>query len=319
MKKIVAGLLGIILFNASAEAADKIRIGIPNIGAQFMTFPVAQNKGFFTEEGLEVEHIRISGAVAMAALANGDLDYWGAIGFAVRSAMQGVPVRVVSGFLPRHPSVLVARSEIKSVQDLKGKTLATSNFGGAPEVIARLVLRHFGLDPDRDVKFIALGSAFENRFAAMKQNLVAGTVVSVPADLESGKFGFHILAKAYELFSYPDAGLTASVNKIKAKPDEVRRVIKAGIKASRFIRSEREEAIRFLVNWQKVEREIAVATYDSVGKLFSEDGAVPEQGLRFVIEENRKIAKVNREVSLSEVSDFTILKRAQSELRITQP
>jgi NitT/TauT family transport system substrate-binding protein len=255
----------------------------------------------------------------MAALANGDLDYWGAIGFSVRSAMQGVPVRVMSGFLPRHPSVLVARPEIKSVQDLKGKTLATSNFGGAPEVIARLVLKHFGLDPDRDVKFIALGSAPENRFAAMKQGLVAATVVSVPADLESMKWGFHSLAKAYELFSYPDAGLTASVNKIKAKPDEVKRVIRAGIRASRYIRRQREDTIQFLMDWQKVNREIAVATYDSLGSLFSEDGAVPEQGLRFVIEENRKIAKVNREIHFSEVSDFTILKQAQTELRIKHP
>ena len=316
MSKLLAGFLSLVLFQTAADAADRIRIGIPNIGAQFMTFPLAHSKGFLNEEGLEVEHIRIFGPVAMAALVNGDLDYWGAIGFSVRSAMQGVSVRAVAGFLPGHPSALVARPDIKSVQNLKGKVLGTSTFGGAPEVIARLILKHFGLDPERDVKFVALGAAPENRFAAMKQGLISATVVSVPADSESTKIGFHVLAKAYELFSYPDAGLTASLKKIKGKPDEVKRVIRAGIKGNRYIRAEREGTIQFLMDWQKVNRETAAITYDSLAKLFSDDGIIPEKGLRFVIEENKKVAKVNREVPFSDVADFAILKEAQSDLRI---
>jgi ABC-type nitrate/sulfonate/bicarbonate transport system substrate-binding protein len=139
-----------------------------------MTFPLAEKKGFLREEGLEVEHIRILGTVAMAALVSGDLDYWSAIGFSVRSAMQGLPVRV-AGYLPVHPSFLVARPEIKSVHDLKGKTLGTSAVGGAPEIIACLVLKHFGLDPDKGVKFIASGGAAETRFAAMKQRFISAT------------------------------------------------------------------------------------------------------------------------------------------------
>jgi NitT/TauT family transport system substrate-binding protein len=315
MNKLLAGFLSIVLFYTCAHAVEKIRIGIPNVGAQFMTFPLAQERGFFNEEGLEVEHIRIFGPVAMAALVNGDLDYWGAIGFSVRSAMQGVPVRAIAGFLPGHPSVLIARADIKSVQNLKGKILGTSTFGGAPEVIARLILKHFGLDPERDVKFVALGAAPENRFAAMKQGLISATVVSVPADSESIKLGFHVLAKAYELFSYPDAGLTASVKKIKGKPDEVKRVIRAGIKANRYIRTERDGTIQFLMDWQKASRETAAITYNALGKLFSDDGTIPEKGLEFVIEENRKVAKVNREVPFGDVSDFALLKEAQAELR----
>jgi len=313
--KIVFTSLVILFLHGASEAADKIRIGIPNLGAQFVTFPLAQKKGFLKEEGLEAEHIRIFGTVAMAALVNADLDYWAAIGFAVRAAIQGIQVKVVAGNLPVHPSSLIARPEIKTVQDLKGKTLGISVFGGAPDIIARLVLKHFGFDPDKDVKFIALG-ATETRLAAMKQGLIAATVLAVPEDVQGVKMGFHVVAKAYELFSYPDAGLSTSVKKIKEKPDEVKRVIKAGIKANRYIRTEREATIQFLMEWQKVNREIAALTYDSLGKSFSEDGSVPEIGLRFVIEENKKLAKVGREVSFSEVADFSILKEAQRELGI---
>jgi NitT/TauT family transport system substrate-binding protein len=316
MKITLRTLLISFMLATAIEAADKVRIGIPNLGGQFMTFPLAQKKGFLKEEGLEAEHVRIFGTVAMAALVSGELDYWSAIGFAVRSAIQGMPVRVAAGHLPVLPASLVARPEIKSVPDLKGKTLGTSVFGGAPEIIARLVLRHFGLDPDKDVKFLAIGAAPETRFAAMKQGLIAATAVSVPADVEGVRLGFHVLAKAYELFSYPDAGLTTTVRKIKEKPDEIKRLIRAAIKANRYIRAEREGTIQFLMEWQKTNRDTAVLTYDSLGKMFSDDGTVPEEGLRFVIEENKKIAKVSREVAFSEVADFTILKQAQNELRI---
>jgi NitT/TauT family transport system substrate-binding protein len=319
MNKIIAAFICLLIFQTSVGAADKIRIGIPNLGAQFMTFPLAQKKGFFAEEKLEVEHIRIFGQIAMAALVNGELDYWGAIGFSIRSAIQGLPVRATAGFLPVHPSALIARPDIKTIQDLRGQALGTSTFGGAPEVIARLILRHFGLDPDKEVKFIALGAAAENRLAAMKQGLIAATVLSVPADSEGAKMGFNVIAKTYELFSYPDAGLTATISKIKLKPDEVRRVIRAGIKGNRYIRTEREGTIQFLMEWQKVSRDLANTTYESLGKLFSDNGAVPEKGLRFVIEENKNIAKIKRDVSFSEVADFAILKEAQTELKLKTP
>jgi len=73
------------------------------------------------------------------------------------------------------------------------------------------------------------------------------------------------------------------------------------------------------MDWQKANRESAVNTYNALGKLFSDDGALPDKGLRFVIEENKKIVKVTREVLLSDVADPSALKQAQNELRVRQP
>jgi hypothetical protein len=93
-------------------------------------------------------------------------------------------------------------------------------------------------------------------------------------------------------------------------------VIEAGIKANRYIRTEREGTIQFLMEWQKVDREIATATYDSVSNAYSEDGTVPEDGLRVVIEEAKKNAKVSREVTINQVADLSMLKEAQREIGI---
>jgi ABC-type nitrate/sulfonate/bicarbonate transport system substrate-binding protein len=165
------------------------------------------------------------------------------------------------------------------------------------------------------MKFIAIGAP-ESRLAAMKQGLIAATLVSVPEDFQARKMGFHVLARAYELFSYPDGGLVTTVKKIKERPDEVKRVIKAGIKANHYIRTDREGAVQVMMEWQKIDRGSALAAHESLSNIFNDDGSVPEKGLRLVIEENKKIAKVDREVSINEVTDLAILREVQAELGI---
>jgi len=315
MDKIFVALLTIFVLQTSVHAAEKIRIAIPSLGAHFMTFPLAQKKGFLKEEGLEAEMIRVFGTVAIAALTTGEIDYFTAIGFPVRAAIQGLPVRVVACYFPTLPFVLVTRPEFKSVKELRGQTIGINLFGGAPDVMARMVLRHFGIDTDKEVKFLATG-ATETRLAAMKQGLTAATVVAVPDDNHAKNMGFSVLVKAYEIFTYPDGGLTSNTKKIKEKPDEIRRVIRAGIKANRYIRSDREGTIQFMMEWQKITREIATVTYESLSKVFNDDGSLPEKGLGLVIEENKKIAKVAREVSPGEVADLSILREVQKELGI---
>ena len=96
----------------------------------------------------------------------------------------------------------------------------------------------------------------------------------------------------------------------------MKRAIRAGIKANRYIRSQRDGTIQFLMDWQKVNRETASANYDSAARVFNDDGALPEAGLRLIVEEAKKTAKVEREISLNEIADFSILREAQKELGI---
>ena len=232
------------------------------------------------------------------------------------ATIQGAPLRVLACYVPGSPSALIVRPEFKSVPELRGKAIGLNTSGGALESIGRLIFKHFGLDPDKEIKFLPLGTN-ERRFSAMKQGLTAGTIGSPPLDFLGKKMGFVVLARAYELFSYPTSGVVASVKKIKEKPDEVRRLIKAGIKATRHIRQNREGAIQFMTEWSKIDKEMATATYESVLKLFNDDGSVPDKGMLLVIDELKKLGKVEREISMSEVADLSILREAQKELGIT--
>lgn len=315
MNKILGGLLTIFLLYASVAAADKLRIGYPSAVGHFITLPLAQKQGFLREKMVDADIVRIRPQAAVPALANGEIDYYAGVGPVVTAAITGVPVRLVATFVPSLPIILIARPEFKSVMDLKGQAIGIGVLGSSPHIVTRLMLKHFGLDPDKDVKSVPGGSA-DSRLATLQQGLIAAAVVPPPFDFFAKKLGFNILARAQDLLTYPEGGLSTTIKKIAERPDEVERVIEAGIKANRYIRTERDGTIQFLMEWQKIDREVAVATYESVFKAYNQDGTVPEDGLRIVIEEAKKSGKVTREVSISQVADLSILRRAQIELGI---
>jgi len=298
----------------SAAAADKIRIGYPSAVGHFITLPLAQYKGFLKQQGIDAEIVRIAtGAARMPALVSGEIDYYTGVGPVVAAAMTGVPVRLVATYVPTFPIMLVAQREFKSVTDLRGKGIGIGVIGSSPHIVTRLMLKHFGLDPDKDVKLVSGGPA-DSRIAALQKDLIAAAALPPPFDFFATKMGFNTLARAQGLVTFPEGGLSATIKKIKERPDEVKRVIEAGIKANRYIRAEREGTIAFLMEWQKVDREVAAATYDSVANAYNDDGTMPEEGLRTVIEEAKKSAHLSREVSISQVAELSILAQAQHEL-----
>jgi ABC-type nitrate/sulfonate/bicarbonate transport system substrate-binding protein len=317
MKKILAAaIFAIFTFRGFVDGADKIRVGVPQQVVHWMTFPLAQKKGFFKEEGFDAEIVRITGPSGRSALVSGEIDYYTTIAFIVQSVIQGLPARVMASYVTCPPFVLMSRPEFKSAQDLKGKTMGIgAPPGSSPDIIAKLALRHFGLNPEKEMKFVFLNS-HERTFLALEQGLFAAGLIPPPFDYQGKKLGLNFLARADELLTYPEDGVIAAIKKIKEKPDEVKRVIRAGIKANRYIRADREGTIQFLMEWQKVNRETAIANYDSSARVFNDDGSLPESGLRLIVDEAKKTAKVDRDIPLSDVADLSILREAQKELGI---
>ena len=314
MIKILVALLPSLLLLASVHAADKVRISMTGFAGPFMTFPLAQKRGFLKEEGVEAEIIRISAAAGRAALSGGEVDYSTGIGgTAIGGALSGIPIRVVACYVPAPVLALVSRPEYKTVQALKGKTVAVLIAGGVAHFAARAIARHFGLDAEKELKYLAVGPP-DARYAALSQGLVEAAVLGPPLDFEARKQGFNILARANDIFVFPETGLVTSVKKIQDKPDEIKRVIRAGIKANRYIRANRDGTIQFLTEWLKLNRETAAATYDSVVKVYDEEPSTCEKGLRLVIDETKKTMKLSRDVPYSEIADLSILREAQREL-----
>jgi NitT/TauT family transport system substrate-binding protein len=315
MKLIAIVVLSLLLSSAPAAAVDKVRLSISALDVSFLTSGLALKRGFFRDEGLDVEIIRMNANVSITALSTGDIDYTMVFASVVRGALRGMPMRVLASYMDSSTHLLIARPEYKTLKDLKGKTLAVSTYGATSDVAARMMFKQGGVDPERELKIVPLGGE-RTRYAALKEGIVDVAVLSPPTDSEAARSGFKVLSRFFEHFKLPFTGVGANTKKIKEKPDEVKRMVKALLRANRYVRQNREGTIQTMMDWIKVDRESAVATYDSTWKIFSEDGAMPESGLKLVIDQGREAMKIDRPVAISEVADFNALREAQKELGI---
>lgn len=313
--RLCTAILAIAVSTVPAPGADKVRIGVSNYNISNLTVGVAQTKDFFKQEGIEAEIIRMNPNVATMALVSGDIDYSTLIGSVIGANLKGAKLKMIACSQDRTPLSLVGKAAIKSVKELKGKTIGVGSYGSTPDIIARMVVKHYGVDPETEIKMLALGSD-SARLTALKEGVVDAIIVAPPVDFEGKKMGFNILSRAGDILRFPYNGLGTSVEKITERPDGVKRVIRAIVRANGFIRRNREGAIQVLVNWTKTKPEFAEAAYDSTVGVFSQDGTIPEDGLRLVIENFRKSMNISRQVSLSDVSDSTLLFQVQRELGI---
>jgi ABC-type nitrate/sulfonate/bicarbonate transport system substrate-binding protein len=297
-----------------AHAAEKVRMSVSgSYNMIFLAAGVAHHKGFFKDEGLEADIVVMTAPASIAALSNGDIDCTLLTGSVIRAAIRGLPLRIVAGLMSSSAHVFLARPEIKTIKDLHGKRIGLAGFGDATHVLARMILAKHGVDPDKEVQFIGLGSD-SGRFTALQQNLADMVVTSPPWDFEGKKLGYNILARAYEHVNYPLAGLGINQKSLQTHRAQVKRVVKSLVRANRFMRDNREEAVKILINWGKGKPEHAYASYDSTVKIISPDGGIPEDGLKLLIDQAKRDLKVTRDVPLSEIADFTLLREVQKEL-----
>jgi NitT/TauT family transport system substrate-binding protein len=295
-------------------SAERLRIAVSNYNLSSLSMGVAHSRGFFKEEGFDSEVIRMNPNVATTAAVTGDVDFSALIGSLIGAAIKGAPLKLVACSQDRTPIVFVAKPSIKSIQELRGKTIGIPSYGSTPDVVGRMVLKHFGVDPEK-----AIGLPTDaSRLAALKEGMVDAIIVAPPIDYEGKKLGFNVLARAGDIFTFPYNGLGTNTRKIKERPDQVKRAIRALIKANNYIRKNRDGTIRVLIDWTKTKPELASASYDSSWEFFSHDANIPEDGLRVVIDGFRNSLGITRPILASEIVDDSFLREAQRELGVAK-
>jgi NitT/TauT family transport system substrate-binding protein len=229
---------------------EKIRIGYA-ARAVTHSIPFLTNEaGLFREEGVQVEVVRTAGAVSPMALISGDTD------FATMSAYLLIPVSiknndvVMLGGLTRYASMsLVARPEIRNGKELAGGVVGLQRPGDAYEKNARAAIQHLGLNPNKDVKFLYLGSN-EAMWLALDARRVQATVVSPPATLFARKAGMNFLVKLSDLkIEYQGSTFASRRSLMKKHPNLTLRTVRAMVRGIHFFKTRREDAMQILAKF----------------------------------------------------------------------
>jgi NitT/TauT family transport system substrate-binding protein len=299
----------------SAQSLEKVRIGMPSLSLSFIAPQVAYAQGFFREEGIDAEIIRIATNVGIVAVTTKEIGYTTAVGAGLRSAVKGLPLKVIMYFNGRPLHVLVAKPELKNLAGLRKKVVGFAGYGDSTEFMLRAMLRQAGMELEKDVQAFQVSGSGQ-RLQALVSGRLDAAIVPPPFNFEAESRGFVRLASAADVFETSVSGLALHVDTLKERPMQVRQMLRALLQAQMFIRNNKPETVRVIADWLKLEPRIAQASYDIYVKGMSPDGIVPERVLESDIERARNDQQVKEVVPVGKVVDFAMLRDASRELAV---
>ncbi len=291
----------------SASAAERVMMATPSRGLFEFPVVVAMRKGFFKDEALEPEKIQMQPALGVKALISGDVDYLLAWGSALRAAVTGAPVKVVASMAARPLHVLIARPEIKSGKDLKGRTIGVDSFAGTVDYLSRVAVRHYGMNPDKEVNIVVTGES-PMRLAAMKAGAIDATAIDVAFAAKAEEEGMRRLLNLAEVIDLPLSGIGVTDRKLAREREQIKKVIRAILKGTRFMKQNRAETLQMMTDYLGIKPSQAASAYDASIGSFADDGFVSDKGLLLDIQLAKERIKMTKEVPLSQVVDWSLLK-----------
>ena len=296
-----------------ALSADKVRFALPGNSMGYLPLFVAVHRGFFKDEGIDIELPRLIPAMAQNALMSGDVHYHGLADSGLRLAARGAPIKAIFYGADRPMYYLVAQKEIRSVTELKGKRVGVSQFGGTSDLSARLALKHFGVEPERDALIIQIGSE-GTRMAALRAGSVAAIIVPVPAVVLLKRDGFNEISFVGDVVEFASNGYSTTDQRIKENPQEVKKVLRAMYRGLRFAKENPEGTIEVIQKEWKVDPEVAKESYAAIVKALNDDGIIGEKQLKIHFDIIRKTEKNIGEIPVEKVVDFRLLREVRREL-----
>lgn len=302
----VVALLGVAL----PLGAERIAIATPSRGLFEFPVVVAMRKGFYKSEGLEVDKIQMQPALGVKALVTGDVDYLLAWGSALRAAVTGVPIKAVVGFAGRPLHVLIARPEIKTPRDLKDKIIGVDSVAGTVDYLSRVAVRHFGLEPEKDVKIVVTGES-PTRLVALRAGSIDATPIDVAFAVKAEDEGFRRLVYLGDLIELPLSGIAVTDQKLQSQREQVKRVVRASLRGTRFMRQNRAETVQMLSDYLKISPAQSARAYDASIHSFTDDGVISDKGVLLDVQLTKERLKLTKDIPLSQLVDWSVVKEVR--------
>ncbi len=300
-----------------------VKIAVPVTPPNVVHIPpyVAQDLGYFKEENLDVEMVRFEGGVgAFRSVAAGSVDMAGTSSEpAILAISQGAEVKSVYTYAPNVDVSFVVGPSIKTGADLKGKKIGIQEPGGFADVMSRLVLKKFGLDPNKDVQMV------QTTTAGRVTQLIAGQVdtgvlhVDQTLGIQKRSPGIHVLVNMWEVVSdYQYAFFAVSADKLKNDPATIECMVRALMRADRAIYdpSMKQRVTDIMVKYTMADPDIVAQTYNQLlaAKAWPQNEGIPKANVEGTIKSLKESNQLTKPVTFDQVVDLTIAKKVTAQL-----
>jgi NitT/TauT family transport system substrate-binding protein len=321
---LLTGIFVVVLSPLTADAQSglkKVRIGSSSTNVSFLPMYTAYHQGFYRDEGIDLEIIYMAANLTSAAVLTGDLDYSAAVTGLIGGAVRGQPMKVLLFTVERPLLFLVSKKEIREPKQLKGKKIAGSSPGGSATLLAHRVLKHYGLEPGRDVSVLPMGGSAASRFQVLESGVVDASLLSVPENIVALEKGYNELIFLGDVVEFAQNGFGTSEKKIRENPDEVYRMVRATLRGLQFVWDKKnQEAVTnvMMKQWKVNDRKMAAEMSRHVSRVLTKDATVKPESVQVLIDSQRENANVTKPVTVSEVVDYSFLDKARKELGISK-
>jgi NitT/TauT family transport system substrate-binding protein len=315
IKKVVWSLVlsALLLPGKAALAIEKVNVTLPSKSFQFIIFPLAKERGYMKEEGIDLNIVVMASTTGLQAVLAREMDFTGSGSSALVAVIQGnAPLKTVLAVNDQVLQWVIARPQYSSFKELKNKKVAVTGVAAVATFMLKKVAPKYGLDGNKDMTFLALPPG--QRLAA----LVSGTV---DAGLLSSEERFAALDQGMKEVLYlgkevKNSWGTVATNDqfIKEKPKLMHGFMRALLKALRLVKQNREVAIDTMVKFSELNKELAVRTYDGMIGTFTTNGVVDEETQKNDLDIVREVLNVTKEVPIERAYDFSFAKKADQEL-----
>jgi len=289
-----------------AQEAVKTRLAYSAFSISFLNLFVARDAKLFEKHGLAAELIQMAGPLPIAALAAGEIDYLTGYTTGIVATAQGAPLKGVMINLRKPPFYLIARPDVRRAGDLAGKRVGVDRIGSLQHLVARLLLKTKGMDPEQSI-FTQTGSV-SNTVTSLGQGAVSAAVLSGPHNVIMAQKGFRQLAAADELpINFPTSGLIVNQLKLKSEPGGIKQVLRVMLDANAFCRKERTWVVHYIGDKWKLEPKAAQTVYDQWLSILTPDGKIAVKDLQDSFDIAYQQKQISAPINIAAVTDYALL------------
>ena len=308
------------ILQTSAEAQqnlDRIVITYPSRSIASVDLYIAQERGFFRQEGLLADVVQVRGNIGVTALLSGDAHAVNNVGTVIRAMERSdLPVKVMTQSLKKNLFWLVTKPEVKSLSELKGKIFGTTTFGGSQHLAAARLLQKAGLNPDKDITVVIGGDV-----PAQLQSLLSGTIqlaaLSPPTViLARDKFKLKIHGSTLDDLPNLQNGLAFTEKMLRERRELVKRILRARSRAHRYLWENERGTAEVLANYLKVDLAVALESYRLARPAFTTNGVASDKEVEDFLRADAEVLKLKEPVPAARIFDFSLQKEVNQELGI---
>jgi ABC-type nitrate/sulfonate/bicarbonate transport system substrate-binding protein len=276
-------------------------------------YPIAQQKGYMREEGIDLRVIYIAPTTSIQAMLSEDVQFTGAGSSALVSiARANAPLKVVLATNDRVLQWLLTRPDLTNPKDLKGKRIATTGVAAIATFMLKQILNKHGLDGNKDPLYLDVGQG--NQLTA----LLAGTMDAAVLSVEQRYVGLDKGMR--EMFFFGNEvknswGTLATTDKlVKENPKMISSFVRAALKSLRYMRQDKEGTVAAMMKFAGVSQQQATRVYEDLIGTFTRNGAVDEEAQKNDLNIIRQVVNATEAVPNNRAYDFSFASQADQQL-----